>query len=103
MQALFQRVPPGAKVAGVRSGVPGLYATALQAEGRSYLMLANLSGQPQASTARWRGGATCGQQVEVSGWVAAGSPQGALQGARAANCELKATVAKDTIATVVLR
>lgn len=103
MQALFQRVPPGAKVAGVRSSVQGLYATALQAEGRSYLMLANLSGRPQAFTARWRGGAACGQQVEVSGWVAGGGSQGALQGAQAGACELKATVAKDTVATVVLR
>ncbi|HJV72011.1 hypothetical protein [Ideonella sp.] len=105
MKALFGGVPAGAKAVGARSPRADLPAVALQAGGKSYVMLVNRSAQPQTVTARLQGGAKdCGAVVRVDAYSTGGADaRTAVRNASAQACTLKAELQPGTVATVVLQ
>jgi len=108
MKALFGGVPVGAKAVGARKPNAELPAAALQAGGKTYVMLVNPGSQAQAVTARLSGTKDCGAVARVDAYNAGGadakaavrnaSTQGGAQG-----CTLKAELQPGTVATVVLQ
>lgn len=109
LKALFGGLPAGARAVGARSPRAELPAVALQAGGRSYVMLVNRSAQAQAVTARLQGGAAgCGAVVRIEAWSARGAdPASAVRQASAQPsaqaCTLKVELQPGTVATVVLQ
>ncbi len=105
MKALFGGVPAGARAVGAHQRRSELPAVALQAEGKSYVMLVNRSAQVQSVTARLQGGSgACGAVLRVDAWQAGGAdPRSAVRNASAQACTLKAELQPGTVATVVLQ
>ncbi|HEX5687921.1 MAG TPA: hypothetical protein VFY73_28220 [Ideonella sp.] len=108
MKALFGSVPPGAKVVGASKPNAQLPAAALQANGKTFVMMVNPTSQAQAVTARLQGSKACGAVAKIDAYNAGGadakaavrdaSAQGGAQG-----CTLKAELQPGTVATVVLQ
>ncbi|MEK8030845.1 hypothetical protein AACH06_08475 [Ideonella sp. DXS29W] len=108
MKALFGSVPVGAKVVGSRKLSAELPAAALQAEGKTYVMLVNNGAQAQSVTARLQGAKACGGVARVDAYNAGGADaKAAVRNASAQSgaqgCTLKAELQPGTVATVVLQ
>ena len=105
MKALFGSVPAGAKAVGAKAPRAELPAVALQAGGKSYLMLVNRSSQAQTVTARLGGGAQgCGSLVRVEAYNTGGADaRSAVRNASVQACTVKAQLEPGTVATVVMQ
>ena len=81
-----------------------LPAVALQAGGKSYLMLVNRSAQAQSVTARLAGAQGCGALVRVDAFNTAGADaRSAVRNASVQSCTVKAQLQPGTVATVVMQ
>lgn len=104
MKTLFGAVPAGAKVVGPKAVLAELPAAALQAGGKSYLMLVNRSGQPQSVTARLGGAQGCGALVRIDAFNTSGADaRSAVRNASVQSCTVKAELQPGTVATVVMQ
>lgn len=104
MKALFGAVPAGAKAVGAKAQRADLPAVALQAGGKSYLMLVNRSAQAQAVTARLGGAQGCGALVRVDAYNIAGADaRSAVRNASVQSCTVKAELQPGTVATVLMQ
>jgi len=105
MKALFGSVPAGAKAVGAKAPRAELPAVALQAGGKSYLMLVNRSAQAQTVTAKLGGGAqACGALVRVDAYNTSGADaRSAVRNASVQSCTVKAELQPGTVATVVMQ
>jgi hypothetical protein len=104
MKALFGGVPAGAKAVGARNPRVDLPAVALQAGGKSYVMLVNRSNQAQTVTARLQGAQGCAAVARVDAYNTAGADaRTAVRNASAQACTLKAELQPGTVATVALQ
>lgn len=108
MKALFGGLPAGAKVVGSRKLSAELPAAALQAAGKTYLMLVNPGSQAQAVTARLQGAKACAAIARIDAYNVGGADakaavrNAAVQGGPQA-CTLKAELQAGTVATVTIQ
>ena len=104
LKALGGAVPAGARAVGPKAARAELPAVALQAGGKSYLMLVNRSAQAQSVTARLAGAQGCGALVRVDAFNTAGADaRSAVRNASVQSCTVKAQLQPGTVATVVMQ
>jgi hypothetical protein len=104
MKALFGGVPAGAKAVGAKAPRTELPAVALQAGGKSYLMLVNRGAQAQAVTAKLSGAQGCSSLVRIDAYNTGGSDaRSAVRNASVQSCTVKAELQPGTVATILMQ